>query len=158
MERRTMIALPGIAALVAARGFGQAQVQNTTVGVSTKSLTSHSGLKSVYKIPKGAKKVAKFVNTLTVMLALTPSQQQSATAIYTAAHASHKSIKTGLTPLRTTLGAAVRNNDTVGISQTSASLSLLASQVISNGALANAAFFQLLTPAQQATLSQFSIA
>src|ERR1700679_2956647 len=128
MERRTMIALPGIAALVAPRGFGQAQVQNTTVGVSTKSLTSHSGLKSVYKIPKSAKKVTKFVNTLTAMLALTPGQQQDATAIFTTAHASHKSIKTGITPLRVTLGAAVRNNDSVGISQTSASLSLLSAQ------------------------------
>jgi hypothetical protein len=152
-----MIAIPGIAALVASRAFSQAEVvQNTTRTVSTKSLTSHSGLKAAYKIPKSAKKVAKFVNTLTAMLALTPSQQQSATAIFTSAVGSHKSIKTGIKPLHVTLGAAVRNNDTVGISQTSASLSLLAAQVISNGALANAAFFQLLTPAQQATLSQFT--
>lgn len=47
MERRTMIAIPGIAALVASQAFSQAQVQNTArTGVSTKSVTSHGRLKS----------------------------------------------------------------------------------------------------------------
>jgi hypothetical protein len=156
MERRAMIAIPGIAALVASRAFGQAEVQNTTRTVTTKSLTSRSGVKSAYKIPKSAKKVAKFVNTLSAMLALTPSQQQNASAIFTAAASSHTSIKTGIKPLHVTLAAAVRKNDTVGISQTTASLSLLSAQKLSNGALANAAFFQILTPAQQATLAQFT--
>jgi hypothetical protein len=158
MERRTMIAIPGIAALVASGAFSQTQIQNTArTRVSTRSLTSHGGLKSVYKIPKSTKKVAKFVNTFTARLALRPTQQLEATEIFTAAVQSHNSIKIGIIPLRITLGAAVRNNNTVDISQAAASISLLMGQNISNGALANAALFQLLTPIQQATVLKLSV-
>lgn len=96
------------------------------------------------------------MNTLTALLALTPAQQPQAVEIFTVAVESHGSIKTGIRPLRVTLGAAVRANDTVGISQAAASISLVMGQSVSNGALANAAFFQLLTPARLGTQSQFS--
>ncbi len=157
MERRTMIALPGIAALVAGTAFTQSAVSTTgTTGVSKKSLTSLGGKKSVYKTPKSAKKATKYLNSLGALLTLTSAQQQQATAIFTAASGSRASIKTGMQALYVTIGTAVKNNDTVGISQAAQSLSLLMAQNVQNGALANAAFFQLLTPTQQATLSQLT--
>jgi hypothetical protein len=157
MERRTMIALPGIAALVAGTAFTQSTAPTTgTTGVSAKALTKLGGKKSVYKTPKSAKKAAKYLNSVNALLTLNAAQQQQATAIFTAAAGMRTSIKTGMKALYVTLGTAVKNNDMVGISQASQSLSLLVAQNVQNGAQANAAFFQLLTPAQQATLSQLT--
>lgn len=153
MERRMMLALPGLAAIAATRAFSQTENQ-TRPGVSRKALTAHSGAKSTYKIPKSTSKLNKYLNGLTALLSLTPAQQQQASAILTDAASAQASIRSSLKSVRNTLSAAVMVNDTGGISQASASLAALMGQKYSNGALANAAVFQMLTPNQQGRLAQ----
>ncbi|MGB7759665.1 MAG: hypothetical protein WBL61_07550 [Bryobacteraceae bacterium] len=160
MRRRLLLALPGLGALVAGRAFGQGEGtatpgDNAAPRVSRKTLTKHSGLKAAYKVPKSAAKQAKYLNSLTALLSLTPAQQEQAATIFAsaasarvAAHASHQAAHQALSD-------AVRNNDANAISRTSRILGNLTSQHISNGALANAAFFQILTSDQQSKLSQF---
>lgn len=153
MERRMMIALPGLAAIAATRAFSQTEGQ-TRPGVSRKALTAHSGAKSTYKIPKSSSRLKKYLNGLSALLSLTPAQQQQATAIFTDAVSTQASIRSSLKSVRSTLSAAVMINDASGISQASASLAALMGQKYSNGALANAAVFQMLTPDQQSKLAQ----
>ena len=158
MNRRNLVALPGIAALVAARGFSEtretAAVGDGTVHVSRKALSKHSGMKSSYKIPKTANKQTRYVNTLTALLSLTSGQQEQVASIYSAAATAGAPIGAGLKAARKTLNAAVKNNDTNAIAQAAASLGALTGQHIANGAKANAAIFQVLTSDQQAKLSQ----
>jgi hypothetical protein len=153
MERRMMIALPGIAALAASRAFSETDGQ-TTPAVSAKSLTAHTGSKSFYKVPKNGNKLTKYLNGLTALLSLTSAQQQAATAIFTTALSTRVAIKSSVKTARKALSDAVKINDPSGISQASASLAALMGQNVSNGALAHAALFQILTGAQQTTLSQ----
>ena len=56
---------------------------------------------------------------------------------------------------RQSLTTAIRNNDTAGINQLSATLGNLHAQMTAGGATANAAFFQILTADQQSMLTQF---
>jgi Spy/CpxP family protein refolding chaperone len=159
MNRRSLIALPGIAAFAASRAFGQTQ-ETATAGdgaphVSRKTLAKHTGAKAAYKVPKSAGKQARYLNSLTALLALTTAQQQQALAIFTNAAGTRASVHSSLKTARKALSDAVKSNDTGAISQASTALGALTSQHISNGALANAAFFQLLTPDQQTRLSQF---
>ena len=144
MERRTLLVLPGIAALAAGHQvLGETQAQAKS-GISNKALASHGGSKSAYKIPAKATKVTKYVNGLAALLSLTPEQQQEAAAIFTTASASRQSVQSGLKPARKSLKDAVKNNDTAAISQAAASLSALTGEKIASGALAHAKFFQLL--------------
>jgi Spy/CpxP family protein refolding chaperone len=88
-------------------------------------------------------------------LSLTSAQQQQAAAIYSNAATARTSVTTSLKAARKALRDAVENNDSGGIAQASTTLGTLTGQYISNGAIANAAVFQLLTPDQQSTLSRF---
>jgi Spy/CpxP family protein refolding chaperone len=153
MERRTLLALPGLAALATGHALGEAKAQAAS-GVSNKTLAAHSGSKSAYKVPAKATKLTKYMNGLTALLSLTAGQQQEATAVFTTASSSRASIQSGLKSARKALKDAVKSNDTAAISQATASLSALTGQKISNGALAHAKFFQLLTPAQQTVMAQ----
>jgi Spy/CpxP family protein refolding chaperone len=161
MRRRLLITFPGIAALVAGRAFSQTQAATTTSSnaaphLSRKAVAKYSsGAKGAYKIPKNANKQTKYLNTLTAFLALTPGQQQQAAAIFSNAASARASLNTNLKSARRALISAVRNNDTGGIAQISATLGTLTAQHVSNGATANAAFFQLLTGDQQAKMAQF---
>src|SRR5271163_3277200 len=127
MERRMMIALPGLAAIAASRAFGETEGQ-TRPGLSRKALTAHSGAKSTYKIPKTASKLTKYLNGVTALLSLSPAQQQQASAIFTDAVSAQASIRASLKSARGTLSAAVMVNDVGGISQASASLAALMGQ------------------------------
>jgi len=158
MNRRSVIALPGIAAFAASRAFGQAQETtsaNDGPHVSHKTLAKHTGAKAAYKVPKSAAKQARYLNSLTAMLSLTTGQQLQAAAIFTNAAAARASAHSSLKAARKALSDAVRINDTGAMSQASTALGVLTSQHISSGALANAAFFQLLTPDQQTKLAQY---
>ena len=160
MNRRVLIALPGIAAFAASRAFGQTQEvavpgDGAVAHVSRKALTKHSGSKAAYKVPKNATKQTRYLGSLTALLSLTPTQQQQAAGIFTNAASTLASVRSNLKAARKALSEAVRNNDTGRISQASTALGALTSQYVSNGALANAAFVQLLTADQQAKLSQF---
>jgi hypothetical protein len=56
---------------------------------------------------------------------------------------------------RKVLNIAVTNNDGSGITQGASQLGALMAQYVANGAAANAAFHQILTPSQQTTLAQY---
>jgi Spy/CpxP family protein refolding chaperone len=53
------------------------------------------------------------------------------------------------------LSSAIKTNDTAAIDQAAATIGNLTAQMISNHAKAQAAFFQILTPDQQAKMTQF---
>ncbi len=160
MNRRYFLAFPGLGALLAPKLFGQARQvmapgDGTIPRPSRKVLSKHTGAKSSYKVPKSAAKQAKYVASMAALLALTSSQQQQAAAIFSNASAGQKGAHKSLKAARKALSNAVKNNDTAGIAQASATISTLTSQHIASGALANAAFYQLLTPDQQSRLAQF---
>jgi Spy/CpxP family protein refolding chaperone len=159
MNRRSLIALPGIAAFAASQALGQTQETASGNGVvrhaSTKTMVKHSGSKAAYKVPKSTSKQARYLNSLTALLSLTSTQQSAAAALFTSAGSTRASLHSSLKAARKALADAVKNNDSGAISQSSNALGVLTGQKIANGAAANAALFQLLTPAQQAKLSQF---
>jgi hypothetical protein len=159
MERRIFVALPGLAALAASQAIGQTEIDAPSTGtgphVSRKALVKHSGSKGAYRVPKNAIKQAQYLSTLTALLSLNSSQQQQAAAIYTNAATTRASVTTSLKAARKALRDAVESNDPSAIAQASTTLGTLTGQFVSNGALANAAVFQLLTPDQQTTLSKF---
>jgi Spy/CpxP family protein refolding chaperone len=151
MQRRMLVALPGIAALAASRAFGES---TTATHVSRKSLSKHSGTKASYKFPKSAAKQAKYVNSLSVLLSLTSGQQTQVASILASASGSRATLSTSTKDARAALTAAVRNNDSAAISKAATSIGSLTSQHISLGAHVHAAIIQTLTPEQQAKLSQ----
>jgi len=159
MNRRSLIALPGIAAFAATQAFGQTQETAASNGVvphvSRRTLAKHTGAKAAYKVPKSAGKQARYLNSLTALLSLNTAQRQQAAAIFTGAANARVSVHSSLKAARKALRDAVKSNDTGSISQVSTALGSLTSQHISYGALANAAFFQLLTPDQQSKLAQY---
>jgi Spy/CpxP family protein refolding chaperone len=155
MERRALFAIP--AALVA----GQALIAATDEGpaaasghVSRKSLLKHTGAKATYKVPKSAGKQTKYVNSLTALLSLTSSQVQQVSAVLTNAATLRSSVKSGMKKTRKQLRDAVKNNDTNGIADAAAQLGELTGRHITQGALATATIFQVLTPAQQVKFAQ----
>jgi Spy/CpxP family protein refolding chaperone len=158
MNRRSLIALPGIAAFAASQAFGQTQEtasDGVVPHVSSKALAKHSGSKASYKVPKSAGKQARYLNSLTALLSLSAAQKQQAATIFAGAANSRVSVHSSLKAARKALRNAVTSNDTGAISQASTALGSLTSQHIQYGALANAALFQLLTPDQQTKLSLY---
>jgi Spy/CpxP family protein refolding chaperone len=121
--------------------------------LSRKAVARYSGLKSFYKVPKNQAKQTKYIGFLTTLLSLTANQQTQAASIFSAAIASLSTVKQSMKSARQNLGEAVIFN-AADINQMAAAIGNLAAQRHSIGASANAAFFQILTPAQQATLNQ----
>jgi Spy/CpxP family protein refolding chaperone len=155
-----MVAIPGIAAFAAARAFGKTEETVTpgdgsTLHASRKALIKHSGAKSAYKLPKNANKQTAYLNSLTALLSLTSGQKQQIGAIYTGAVATQASLQTSIKTARKALHAAVKNYDSSSISQSISTLGGLLAQHMTNGAMANAAVYQILTPEQQIKLSQY---
>jgi len=156
MNRRSLIALPGVAAFAASQAFGQTTASDGVVPhASHKALAKHTGAKAAYKVPKNAGKQTRYLNSLTALLSLTSDQAQQASGIFTKAAGTRASVHSSLKAARKALSDAVKANNSGAISQASTALGALTSQHISNGALANAAFYQLLTPDQQTKLSQY---
>jgi Spy/CpxP family protein refolding chaperone len=159
MKRRLLIALPGVAAFAASRAWSQTEEaapgEQAGSHVSKKALTKHSGSKSAYQVPKNANKQAKYISSLSVLLTLTPAQQQQAAAILSNASSTRASLRASMKAARKALGGSVQSNDTGGMSQASTAIGALMAQYVSNGAAANAALFQILTPDQQTKMSQF---
>jgi hypothetical protein len=158
MNRRSLVALPGIAAFAASRAFAETQETagaGVVTHVSIKALVKHTGSKAAYKIPKSAAKQTRYLNSLTTLLSLTSAQQAAAAAVFTNAANNRASLKSSLKAAHKALRDAVQGNDSGAMTQVSSTLGVLTGQKIANGAAANAAIFQLLTPAQQAKLAQY---
>jgi Spy/CpxP family protein refolding chaperone len=92
---------------------------------------------------------------LTKHLDLTAAQQQQATTIFNNAAAAQTTIHTSLKTAHDGLDFAIKANDTGAIDQAATTIGNLTAQMISTHAKARAAFFQILTPDQQAKMTQF---
>ena len=95
------------------------------------------------------------VNFLTTLLSLTAAQQQQATTIFTTMATAQASVYSSMTAARQSLQSAVQSNDTAAIEQAASTIGTLTAQTTLNQAKADAAFYQILTPAQQTQLTQF---
>ena len=124
MNRREMFMLPAVA-LVAQQGFAQAaQVSQSSSErpaqhVSHKVLLKYSRPKAISKVPKTQTKTTKYLNSLNTLLGLTPSQQQQATTMFTAAVTARAAIRSNMKAARQGLTTAIMNNDSAGINQAS---------------------------------------
>ena len=98
--------------------------------------------------------VQRRVNFLTTILSLTSTQQQQATTIFTNAATTAATVRNNMKTAHQSLGNAVKNDDTSSIDQISITIGNLMAQMISTEAKANAAFYQILTPDQQAKFDQ----
>jgi len=103
--------------------------------------------------PDPATMVANKVARLTTLLTLTTAQASQATTIFTNAQTAITPIQTNLTTYRTALQAAVKSNSTAIIDQQSTLIGTATGQITAIQNKADAAFYALLTTAQQATLN-----
>ena len=90
------------------------------------------------------------VQHLTTQLGLNATQQGQATTIFTNEMTANQSVMASLKTARTSLTAAIKSNNTGDISTLAAQIGTLEGQMLTNSATANAAFYAILTPAQQA--------
>jgi Spy/CpxP family protein refolding chaperone len=167
MNRRQMVLLPGTA-LLASEVFAQSQTETpaSRPSIPAGSLSAHKAMKYTskygrakyaYKVPKTPAKQAKYVSFLSSLLSLTTAQQQSAASIFSAALAGKTALRSQVQAAHDALSEAVKSNNATTINQASAAIGALGAQRRALGAQANASFFQILTAAQQATLSQFQL-
>lgn len=161
MNRRQMVLLPGTA-LLAGEVFAQSQSEGSITKTSAPNahkamkLTAKYGrAKYAYKIPKTTAKLEKYLNFLSALLSLTAAQQQQGVGIFSAAIASKTALRAQVQAAHDALSEAVQSNNPTTINQASAAIGALGAQKRAMGAQANASFYQILTPAQQATLGQF---
>jgi Spy/CpxP family protein refolding chaperone len=94
------------------------------------------------------------INMLTARLGLTDSQKQQTTKIYTDAQTASQPLAADQIQNRVSLAAAVKKNDTAAINQLAASIGENEGKLTAIRSKADAAFYALLTPAQQVTYSQ----
>jgi Spy/CpxP family protein refolding chaperone len=94
------------------------------------------------------------VSHLTTLLGLSAAQQQQATTIFTNEAGAQASLHSSMTAAHQSLKTAVQSNDTAAIEQAATTIGTLTAQTTTNQAKAEAAFYQILTPAQQAKLNQ----
>ena len=104
--------------------------------------------------PDPATMAQRRVEFLTNLLTLTTAQQQEATTIFTNAATAEAAVRANLKAAHDSLSAAVQKNDVATIDQVSITIGNLTAQSTSIDAKANAAFYQILTPDQQAKFNQ----
>jgi Spy/CpxP family protein refolding chaperone len=158
MNRRQMVILPAVA-LAATRGFAQAQQPAATPAgsgtLSHKAMARYGRPKYAYKVPHGARKQAKYISFLTELLSLSPGQRAETVSIFAAAGTAGSELKPSAKANKKSLGASTGANDAARISKASLEIGKLAAQRHTIDAKASAAFFQILTPDQQETLTKF---
>jgi Spy/CpxP family protein refolding chaperone len=89
------------------------------------------------------------VNRLTKLLTLTTAQQGQALTIFTNELTANATPEASIKTTRQNLAAAVQANNTGEISTDSGEIGTLTGQLVLSEASANAAFYLILTPAQQ---------
>jgi Spy/CpxP family protein refolding chaperone len=156
MNRRQMLLAPGAA--LAAAGIAEAQSRTLPSPLHSpthKVVSSYSGVKAYYTMPRSATKQSKYLTFLTAYLSLTTTQSSQIAAIMSQTAASDQSIHQNVKTARQNLADAVKYNDGAAISQAVATIGNLAQQRHQNGANANTALYQVLTAAQQEMLTTF---
>jgi Spy/CpxP family protein refolding chaperone len=128
-----------------------------TVLLLTAILVAASALALAQMLPPGdpATHIQHHIAFLTKQLALTSAQQQQATTIFTNAAASHATVHDTMKATHQSLDAAIKSNDVAAIDQLSVTIGNLVAQTTATEAKARAAFYQILTPDQQAKLTEF---
>ena len=104
--------------------------------------------------PTPAQMVANQVARLTKLLTLTTAQQAEATTIFTTEQSALAPISANLKTARTALKAAVQANERGTISAQASTIGALTTQEVQAQSTANAAFYAILTPAQQTIYNQ----
>jgi Spy/CpxP family protein refolding chaperone len=103
--------------------------------------------------PDRAKMAQHRIDFLTKQLSLTPQQQQQAATIFgeigNNAKATHDQMRTAHNNLK----AAIQKNDTAAIEQAANTIGSLNTQMVLAHAKTQAAFYQILTPEQQAKMN-----
>ncbi len=94
------------------------------------------------------------VNALTTRLGLSSTQQAEALPIFTTAATTDAGLQPQLRTSRQSLKTAIETNNSAAISTVSAEIGSLTAQIAAADATAEAAFYLILTPAQQTTFNQ----
>jgi Spy/CpxP family protein refolding chaperone len=123
-----------------------------TTLASTLAFAQSSGSASA---PTRGNGIQHRIGFLTTLLTLTTAQQQQATTIFTNAASAAMPVHTSLKAARENLKTAVTGNDAATISTSANTIGTLTAQLTSIEATAEAAFYQILTPEQQAKFTQF---
>src|ERR1041384_6316413 len=103
--------------------------------------------------PDAGKMAQHHLNFLTKQLSLTPQQQQQASTIFSEAATHAKATHDQMRTAHDNLKAAIQKNDSAGIEQAANTIGSLNTQMILAHAKAQAAFYQILTPEQQAKMN-----
>ena len=117
--------------------------------LSTIFLTATLAFAQAPTPPDPATQAQMRVNMLASQLTLTDAQKTSALTIFTNAYTSMQTIQTSMRTARQSLNDAIQKNDTAAIDQASATVGTLTGQLTAIDGKANAAFYVLLTSAQQ---------
>jgi len=125
-----------------------------TTSITLLALAGTLGYAQRHQPPDPAQMVQHRVNFLAEKLGLSPAQQQQATTIFTNAATNEKPSHDQMKAAHESLQSAVTKNDSAAIDQAANSIANLMAQSISAHAKAEAAFYQTLTPDQQAKYSQ----
>jgi hypothetical protein len=103
--------------------------------------------------PDPATMIANQVARLTTLLDLTTAQATQATSIFTAAQTTISALRTTLQSDQTSLQTAIKSNTTATIDQMAAAIGTIEGQILDARSQAEAAFYAILTTAQQTKLS-----
>ena len=103
--------------------------------------------------PDPAKMAQHRIDFLTKQLSLTPQQQQQATTIFSETANNAKATHDQMRTAHDNLKAAIQKNDSAGIEQAANTIGNLTTQMTLTHAKAQAAFYQILTPDQQAKMN-----
>jgi Spy/CpxP family protein refolding chaperone len=104
--------------------------------------------------PDPAKMAQRHLDFLTKQLSLTTQQQQQASTIFSEAANNAKATHDQMRTAHDSLKAAIQKNDSAGIEQAANTIGNLTTQMITAHAKAQAAFYQTLTPDQQAKMNE----
>lgn len=104
--------------------------------------------------PDPAAMIARRVGRLTTVLGLTDVQQQQATKIFTDAITSAGNARASLRSVRNDLKTATQQNNSSNIHIAATTIGNLTAQLTEAEALAQASFYAILTPDQQAKVNQ----
>ncbi|HEX4229376.1 MAG TPA: Spy/CpxP family protein refolding chaperone [Bryobacteraceae bacterium] len=98
--------------------------------------------------------IAKQVSRYATLLSLDAGQQSKATALLTAEHTAGATLRSSMRAAQKALRTAVENNDAAGISAAATQLGTLTAQELQAHATAQAGFYAMLSPTQQAAYKQ----
>jgi Spy/CpxP family protein refolding chaperone len=104
--------------------------------------------------PTPATMIAKQVTRYATLLNLDAGQQSKATAYITAEHNATAALRSGMRTAHMSLKTAIENNDAAGITAATTQIGTLTAQELQAHATAQAGFFSMLSPTQQATYKQ----